>query len=209
MKTIAFAMQKGGVGKSTLSIHLAVEMSKDSKVAIIDMDPQATVTKWRGRRDREEPSVLTCDSQHLAAKLESLKSEGFDYVLLDLPGRTAPVANEGIRVSDLVLIPARPLDIDIEASGDTVATAQRLKRPYAFVMNVASHIGKRAQQFADGLKDHGQRVIPVHVMERVAYPYAIAEGLGVSEHDPESKAAAEIAAFKNAVFEFLNGEKNT
>jgi chromosome partitioning protein len=207
MQVIALAQQKGGVGKSTLAIHMAVELCRRGKrVSILDLDPQATVIKWASRRDSnwECPEVSSTDPQRLEGKLMVRKHQEFDYVFLDLPGRRAAGVNEGMRHANFVIIPSRPFDIDLEASGDTVAAAQRIGVPYAFAMTVVPPVGKRAREFSAILKERGLPVIPAIVIERITYPDAIAEGLGVAEYEPNGKAAAEMAAFTTAV---LKGAK--
>jgi chromosome partitioning protein len=197
-RVIALAQQKGGVGKSTLAIHMAVELTQRSRrVAIVDLDPQGTVTKWRTRRTADWPQVVAVDTVRLAAVMEALKD--MDFIFLDLPGRRGPDVTAGLRAADMILVPARPLDIDIEASGETIASAQRMKKPYAFAMTAAPFSGKRAQDFIHMIQDRGYPVVPVFVSERFAYPDAINAGLGVSEFEPNGKAAAEISVFTTAV----------
>jgi len=198
MKIVALAQQKGGVGKSSLAIGLAVfAVGKGKSAAIVELDPQGTVRRWNERRNSPgvtaKPAVLSIEPSQLAGTLATLKTAGTDWVFLDLPGRNAPAVNAGIRVADLVLIPARPLDVDLEASDETIAAAQRLARPYAFVMNITPTRGARAEQWAEGLRKAGHAVAEPIIAERIQVPDAIAEGQGVSEYDPKGKAAEELA----------------
>lgn len=195
---IALAQQKGGVGKSTLAIHMSVELLRRGfSVAIIDLDPQGTVIKWRARRDDPEPLVITSDITSLKKRIDDHR--GHDFIVLDLPGRRGPDVTSGLRMSDMILVPSRPLDIDIEASGETIAACQRLGKRYAFVMTVVPPAGKRAHDFTGGITARGYPVIPAIIMDRLDYPDAISEGLGVTEYRPNGKAAAEIGAFTTAV----------
>lgn len=204
VKVIALAQQKGGVGKSTLAIHMAVELVHRKKVvAIIDLDPQSSVAKWAGRRETEQPRVVASENAQLGKYLTNFKAERFDYVILDLPGRRAPAVTDGIKAADFVIIPARPLDMDIEASGETLGTVQRLRKPYAFVMSIAPARGTRTKDFATALETYGHTVLPVFVIERLALPDAIAEGLGAAEYEPKGMAAREIAALTDAVLKVL------
>lgn len=200
-KVIALAQQKGGVGKSTLAIHIATELTRRGhKVAIVDLDPQGTVTKWQTRRSDPWPVVIPTTITRLGDALKGL--QGNDFIILDLPGRRGPDVTGGLRVADLILVPARPLDIDIEASGETIATAQRLRKRYAFVMTAVPFGGKRAVEFIEMIRQRNLPVIDAIVMERFAYPDAINAGMGVSQYD--NKAGAEIAALTTAVLKEMS-----
>lgn len=197
-RIIALAQQKGGVGKSTLAIHMAVELTVRGKsVAILDLDPQGTVTKWRARRSVEWPIVARSDAAGLDKVMKALPA--LDFIFLDLPGRRGPDMLAGMRIADFILVPARPLGIDIEASGETIAAAQRMNKPYAFVMTVVPPDGRRATEFTKLISERGLPVLPAVIGQRLAYPDAIAEGLGVAEYEPNGRAAAEMAAFTQAV----------
>jgi chromosome partitioning protein len=203
MKIIAFANQKGGVGKSSLAIHTAVEMQgRGLRVAILDLDAQGSAVKWRRRRDKDEPLVVSVELAQLASLLAQLNAEDYDYVFLDLPGRRAPSVTQGIKAADLMVIPTRPLDMDVEAAGETVAVAQRLRKPYAFAMSIAPP-GERTRQYAAALRAHGHPVLRTVVADRLTYPDAIAEGLGISEYEPKGAPAKEIRAFANELLEAM------
>jgi chromosome partitioning protein len=177
-------------------------VKRGKRVTILDIDPQGTVMKWRKRRERIWPAVSASDAVRLPQALAGLRD--MDFILLDLPGRSGPDMTAGMRLADMILVPSRPLDIDIEASGETVAAAQRLGKTYAFAMTVAPPTGRRTKEFSDMLRARGYPVVPASITERLAYPDAISEGLGVAEYEPNGKAAAEISAF---TAEILKGMK--
>lgn len=195
MKIITFANQKGGVGKSSLAIHTAVELQgRGLRAAILDLDAQGSAVKWRLRRDKDEPLVVGAELAQLASLIAQLRNEGYDYVFLDLPGRRAPSVTEAIKAANLMVIPTRPLDMDVEAAGETIAVAQRLRKPYVFAMSIAPP-GERTRQYAAALRAHGHPVLSAVVGDRLTYPDAIAEGLGISEYEPKGASAKEIRAF--------------
>ena len=150
MHVIALGQQKGGVGKSAAAINLACQaIAHGESAAIIDMDvDQATALKWGKRRDGKPPVVERADVNSLPGLLKRLDGEGVQWVFIDLPGRSAPVAGAGLMASDLIIVPCRPLDVDIEASVTTIQVATRGKKRYAFLMNIAPSQAdkKRARQ---------------------------------------------------------------
>ncbi len=204
MQVVAFGQSKGGVGKSTICINLAVELPN---AAIIDLDEQKTVMKWRGRRDALDlpaPRAVFGDIGMLPDLLTWLDTAGIEIVLLDCPGRRSPLVNEAIRLSDLVIVPSRPRDIDIEASGETIAVAQRLRKPYMFLINSAGP-GPRAANFTQDLKEHGHPVVPVVIGERVSYADAVADGRGVRELG-DSKARLEMETLAKWLMQTLSNQ---
>jgi chromosome partitioning protein len=200
---IAYAQQKGGVAKSTTAANMGVELTiRGKSVAIVDLDhQQGTIMKWRGRREETWPMVVKGEAASLSETLSGLAD--MDFILLDLPGRRGPEMLAGMRAADFVIIPARPLDVDIEASGPTVAAAQRLGKRYAYAMVVVPPDGRRAREYIQNIIKRGLPVLPAIITARLAYPDAITEGLGVAEYEPNGQAAAEMSAFTTAVMREL------
>jgi cellulose biosynthesis protein BcsQ len=77
------------------------------------------------------PLVRSADAVSLTKTLGDLEAQGYEWVFLDLPGRSAPISGAGMVAADMILIPARPADVDIEASIATVRTAKRANKKYA------------------------------------------------------------------------------
>jgi chromosome partitioning protein len=138
MHIIAIGQQKGGVGKSSLAINLACQAVASGKMgAVVDMDAeQGTTARWGKRRSPAEPLVIMADARTLSNELAKLPSAGAEWAFLDLPGRSAPIATAGMRAADFVLIPCRPVDVDIEASITTVQGIVRAGKAYAYLMNI-------------------------------------------------------------------------
>lgn len=193
MRVIALAQQKGGVGKSALAINLAGAVIATGKTAVIvDLDPQGTAKRWRDRRQEDDIRVVVADANRLDSVLSTLEKTT-DWVFIDLPGRQdAVVVGGAMKRADLVLIPARPLDVDIEAAAETVKSAQRLNRKYAFVMNIASGEA-RARTWLEHLQDAGHRVAPVVIQERIEVADAIGDGKTVQQIPKSKKSADEVA----------------
>ena len=192
MYVIALANQKGGVGKTALTTNLGCQAAATGAVAVVlDLDhPQRSTMKWGARREGDNPLVAEASASSLRRTLEAFREQGVAWAFLDLPGRSAPSVAAGLREAHLVLIPTRPTDVDLEAAADVVAAAQRLGKPYAFVMSIA--LAKRAEEFAKALKEAGHNVCPVVITQKVVVHDALAGGLGVNELAPRSASAGEF-----------------
>ncbi len=207
MRIVSLGQQKGGVGKSAAAINLACQaIAAGAKAAVIDMDAeQGTSSKWGKRRaGKDAPIVTAANAVTLIPLLNDLRSQDVDWAFLDLPGRNAPIASAGLVASNLILIPVRPLDVDVEASVQTLQAAKRAKKAYAYVLNISPPQldKKRARYFADTLKGMGHPVAPVIIVQRLIVPDSIAKGESADEADPKGESAAEF----KALFDWLNKE---
>jgi chromosome partitioning protein len=192
MRVITFVTQKGGSGKSLLAFCLAVVAQEEgNRVLILDMDPQGTATAWYKDRDPDTPNLASIKSSELAAAITRARQTGFDLVLIDTPGRDEPATAAAIRVSDLCVIPCRPTPGDMKATPPTIATINRLGKSAAFVLTQTPPRGQRTTEAEKGLSMLGM-VAPHHIVMRNAYQDAQGAGLGVTEYEPDGKAALEI-----------------
>lgn len=201
MRTIAMVSQKGGTGKSTLTIGLAVAaMSDGHRVAVIDADAQRTLMRWRRRRELREPVVETCHPRDLGKKIDFLARCGTTLALVDTAAGHNADAEYAIRAADLCLIPARPSAADIEATVPTFTAVRGYKKPFAFVLNQTPARGARADCAAAALSD---TAVSLNDMGFLALPYvalrndqqdALRRGLAVTEFAPSGRAAQEIDA---------------
>ena len=125
MDVIAVIAQKGGTGKTTLTLALAVAAQLAGKVtAIIDLDPQATASNWSDRREADSPVVVSAQPARLPHVLTSAEASGATMVLIDTPPRAEQAALAAAKAAQLILIPCRPAIYDLE----TVATTLELVR---------------------------------------------------------------------------------
>jgi chromosome partitioning protein len=192
MRVISFATQKGGSGKTTLAFCCAVAAQEKGKRALLlDMDPQGTATAWFKDRESETPALASVKSSELAEAISKAKKAAYDLVFIDTPGRDEPATAAAIRAADLCIIPCRPTPGDMKATPPTVATINRLKKDAAFVLIQTPPRGYRNSEAEKGLSMLGM-VCPHLIVSRNAYQDAQGRGLGVTEFEPDGKAAQEI-----------------
>ena len=194
MHVIAVIAQKGGTGKTTLALSLAVEAQRQGKsAAVIDLDPQATATNWSDRREAETPVIVSAQPGRLRHVLDAARGQGADIVLIDTPARSEQAALEAAKAAGLVLIPCRPAIYDLE----TVRTTAELVgyaggRPMAVILNGMPPRGTKREQAEDVIRDLTLLVCPASFGYRAAFNDAGVLGLTAAEYDPEGKAAQEI-----------------
>jgi len=196
MKTIAIISQKGGSGKTTIAVHLAVcaEIAK-KRAAIIDLDPQGSALEWYSRRADETPEVIASTPEQLPNMIQSAKKNGADLLIIDTAPHSDRAAVIAAEVADLVLIPCRPSVFDVAAIGTTlnILKLTQAKKRTAILLNAVPPRGGLTDEAEEGLSVTAT-VIPIRIYQRAAYSYAINDGRSVEEFDPKGKAAEEIRA---------------
>ena len=195
MQTIVIVSQKGGTGKTTLAIHLAVAAELAGLPAvIIDLDPQASAAAWRDLREAEGPAVESVQPARLQATLRAASEAGAKFAVIDTPARSENAALEAVRAADLALIPCRPGFFDTAAMSFTANLLKLTGKP-GFV--VFSQVPTRAEsliaEVTEALKTYGLTTAPAAAHLRAAYSHAIPGGQSAQEYEPKGKAAAEVA----------------
>jgi chromosome partitioning protein len=193
MYVLALVTQKGGSGKSTLAVGLAVAAAENgARVALVDADPQGTVSRWKERRADPHPRVdRIADAAELERAIPRLRAEGVWLTIVDTAATNNALAACAMARADLCLIPARPTPADIEAAIPTLLALRRLKRRFAFVLNQTPPRGGRLSEAAVSLNSLGVLALP-YVGQRNDHQDALGVGLGVTEFAREGKASAEI-----------------
>ena len=195
MYIVTVLAQKGGTGKTTIAINLAVAAEDAGlRVALVDLDPQASAAGWGDQRGGDRPAVAAVPASRLAGALATASSHGADLALIDTAPHAESTALAAARAADLALIPLRPGVLDLRALGSTADICQLARVPTVVVLNQAPARGPLPDQAADVIAESGLEVAPCRVGARVAFQHSVTRGLGVLEHEPSGKAAAEIHA---------------
>src|SRR4051812_43755162 len=201
MQTIVIASQKGGSGKTTLSRNLAVAVGDD--VALIDTDPQGSLTAWWNRREAETPILANIDGG-ISATLKALEEAGMKMVIIDTPPSAHAFVADVIALADLVIVPVRPTPDDLDAVGPTLDMIEGAGRNFVFVVSQAKKRTKLAVETVPALAQHG-KVSPIVVHDRVEFPTAALDGRGVVEVG-DGPAATEIHELVTYLHKQLNKE---
>src|SRR6266567_7597200 len=192
MYVLALVTQKGGSGKGTLSVGLAVAaMQRAERVALIEADAQGTISKWKGRRENPYPRVeCVADPAGIEPVISRLQAEGVWLTIIDTAATNNALATRAIASADLCLIPARPSPADIEAAIPTLIAIRRLDRRFAFILNQTPPRGCRLSEAATSLNSLGVLALP-YVGQRNDHQDALGAGLGVTEFAQEGRASEE------------------
>lgn len=194
MDVVAIIAQKGGVGKTTLALSLAVAAQRAGKTAaLVDLDPQATASNWGDRRGNEAPVIVSAQAARLPQVLKSAEESGAQLVVIDTPPRAEQAAMAAAKAANLILIPCRPAVFDL----DTVATTLELiyhagNQRVAAVLNGVPARGSKGEQAAEVIRGLNVIVCPGFLGHRAAFSDAGAVGQSAQEYDPAGKASGEI-----------------
>ena len=206
MYTVAVIAEKGGVGKTTIALALAVGAVRAGKrSAVIDTDPQATASKWTDRRTDEFPWVVATHAARLKAAIDQAQAQGVDFLVIDTPPHAGTDAAEAARLADVVVIPVEPHLFTLETLPKLADLLKLAGNPPAFVVvNKASTQGKEGEQATEHVKALGLPVCPVIVHQRAAHRHAGNVGQAAAEFEPNGKAAQEAISLYTYTMQLLD-----
>jgi chromosome partitioning protein len=202
MRTLALINRKGGVGKTTLALHLAAAFQAEGRnVLVLDLDPQASAAEWHDARAPAPdakvalPHVQSVQPAWLGKVLEQAREIGTDVVVLDTAPHAEATALEAARSADLVLVPTLVSIMDLRAMRKTVELLQLVQVPAFAVLNGVPAQGTIADEATETIvQEFALPVAPVRLGDRVAYSRCLITGNTAQEFEPGGKAALEIAA---------------
>lgn len=204
-KVITIAQQKGGAGKTTLSAHIAVALSQRGlRVAVIDIDPQGSLTQWHKLREERFGEGYTgmnftqLSGWRLGGEISRLK-RNHDVIIIDSPPHTETESKTAIRSADLVIIPVQPSPTDLWATKATLDLAANDSQAVMVVLNRVSANAKLVEAIARQLPS----LASTRLGNRIAFASSIMEGRCVTETQPSSPAAAEVKALAQELWDAL------
>ncbi len=193
MYIIAVVAEKGGAGKTTIALDLAVTATrKGHKTAVLDVDPQATASKWTDRRSDEYPWVVPTHSARLIAAITQAKAQGVNFIVIDTPPHSSTDAAEAARRADVVVSPVEPHVFGLETVTKLAELLKVAGNPSTFfVVNKAPTQGTEGSHAVEYIKNLGFSVAPVILHLRAAHRHASNIGKIAAEYEADSKAAQE------------------
>jgi chromosome partitioning protein len=195
MTILTLASTKGGVGKSTLTGHLAAEAERHGAglVAIVDCDPQGSLAEWWNSREADTPLFARADIRQLPHDLEALARQGIALVVIDTPPALLDVITAAIAVADLVVSPCRPSPHDLRTVSVVVELCRKAHKPHVMVLNAAIARSRLAADAVEVLHTMAPALKTI-IHQRQLFASSMIDGHTAGELDPGSTAAEEITA---------------
>jgi chromosome partitioning protein len=195
---ITVAQQKGGAGKTMLAANLAAALASTRRVAMLDIDPQRSLTRWHALRQAQTRHLSAITASDLSgwrlrAELNRLR-QSHDVVIVDSAPHLDIDARLAVREADLVLVPLQPSPPDFWAAEGTLTLAQQEKRLTRLVLNRAPAASRLRSGVEKAIAAAGHRLMTSTLGNRAGFANAFAAGMGVTEASPKSQAAQEIVA---------------
>jgi chromosome partitioning protein len=203
-KIITVAQQKGGSGKTTLAVNLAVSLhGRGHSVALVDTDPQGSLGRWfieRMQAQGEDEALDFSTSSAWGASYESEKlKRRFDFVIIDTPPKIDSDLRPALRVADLVLVPVATSHVDLWATEGVLDLARREKSSVLVILNRVRPNTRLSVEIAEKVAGLGADMAGTQVANRVAYAESLGQGRGATEITRNGPARDEINALTDEI----------
>ncbi len=196
MKIIAIISEKGGAGKTSLAVSLAVAAEERGLATVIfDLDPRANSTVWGDARESKIPAVVAAQAPRLPILLQQARANEADIVIFDTPGNAPHLAAQAASYADAILIPCQPSGPDLASIPTSVQIARAAGKPFFVVITAAPVQGVETAEAISAIEGQGVKVSPVVLHRRKAFVSRFHEGLTALDFEPKGKAAAEMRDF--------------
>jgi chromosome partitioning protein len=199
MRTLAVASQKGGSGKTTLALHLAVIASQAGlRTILVDCDPQRSAAGWWHSRQATSPELVETEPARLRDLVPTAAADGADLLIIDTRPSVERDTLDVARAADFVLIPTRPSILDLRAIGATTEVVKATGTRAAVVLNACppsnliSGDATLTREARRSLAAYGLPIAPAAITHRAALAHALIDGRAVTEFEPAGKAASEL-----------------
>ena len=201
MKTLSILSRKGGTGKTTIAVHLAVAAERAGQTTVlIDLDPQSSAIRWGDTRQDETPVVISAHASRLPDLLKEAEARGADLAIIDTAAHAETSALAAARAATFALIPCRPASLDLLAIDATVDIVKLAKTPACIVFNGTQPRGSLTDEARRAVAAYDIPCVPTSLGHRIAFVHALIDGLTVQETQPRSKASTEI----HALYEYIS-----
>ena len=213
---IALTGQKGGIGKSTTAVCLAMAaMARGRKVLLVDADPQGTVRTWgdvAGEAGRTAPTVVAMGAtMHRPGQLRDMAA-AYDLTVIDCPPRNGDIQRSALMIADVAVLPCGPTAVDawaLAGSLEVIEEARTLREQLRCCVLITRKQGRTAlgKGARAVLETSGLRVLATELGYRVAYQEAIAAGQGVTGYAPRDPSSKEVIALLEELERFNHGKE--
>lgn len=207
---VAILNQKGGAGKTTISINLARALQiRGRKILLVDSDPQGSSRDWHAAGNGNLLTVVGLDRPTLDKDVKAI-ADGYDWVLIDGAPQLAEMAVSAIKCADVVLIPVQPSPYDIWAAEDLVEvikTRQQVtngKPKAAFIISRQINNTNLGKEVREALNGYELPVFEAGTFQRIIYAKTAATGSTVLDAEPNSDASNEIKYIAKELEEFAS-----